>query len=52
MNNIEMDIRSFEETKGMVKKSIKAELLNHTRDWREIKTLMEEIKYELWKELN
>lgn len=51
MNSIEMGIKSFEEAKEMVKKSIRAELLNHTREWKEIKSLMEDIKYELWKEL-
>ena len=39
---------SYEQAKNDVKTIIK----NQTNDWKEIKSFMEELSYELWKELN
>ena len=38
--------------KEQAKNSIKATIKNQMRDWKEIKSFMEELNYELWKEFN
>lgn len=38
--------------KEQAKNSIKATIKNQMRDWKEIKSFMEELSYELWKEFN
>lgn len=38
--------------KEQAKNSIKSTIKNQMRDWKEIKSFMEELNYELWKEFN
>lgn len=48
MKELNMTKESYEQTKNDAKAIIK----NQTNDWKEIKRFMEELNYELWKELN
>ena len=48
MKELNATKESYEQTKNDAKAIIK----NQMSDWKEIKTFMEELSYELWKELN
>lgn len=48
MKKLNMTKESYEQAKSDAKAIIK----NQTNDWKEIKSFMEKLKYELWKELN
>ena len=48
MKELNMTKESYEQTKNDAKAIIK----NQMRDWKEIKSFMEELNYELWKEFN
>ena len=42
----------YDLAKEEIKNSIKATIKNQMNDWKEIKSFMEQLNYELWKELN
>lgn len=46
------ELNVTKESYEQAKKDVKAIIKNQTNDWKEIKSFMEELKYELWKELN
>lgn len=48
LQELNMTKESYEQVKGDIKTIIK----NQMSDWKEIKSFMEELSYELWKELN
>ena len=42
----------YELAKEQAKNSIKATIKNQMSDWKDIKSFMEQLNYELWKEFN
>lgn len=50
----ELNIReeTYELAKEQAKNSIKATIKNQMSGWKEIKSFMEQLNYELWKEFN
>lgn len=48
MKELNITKEAYEQAKNEIKATIK----NQTGEWKEIKSFMEELSYELWKELN
>lgn len=48
MKELNITKEAYEQAKNEIKTTIK----NQMSDWKEIKTFMGELSYELWKELN
>lgn len=46
------ELNTTKESYELAKNDIKAIIKNQMSDWKEIKTFMEDLSYELWKELN
>lgn len=52
LKGLDIDKEVYEIALENSKKSIKAIIKNNLREWGEVRSFMEELKYELWKEFN
>lgn len=52
LKELNIDKEVYEIALENSKKSIKAIIKNNIREWGEVRSFMENLKYELWKEFN
>lgn len=52
LQELNISNKVYELAKEQAKNSIKATIKNQMSDWKEVKSFMEQLNYELWKEFN
>lgn len=52
LQELNISNKVYESAKEQAKNSIKATIKNQMSEWKEIKSFMEQLNYELWREFN